>query len=309
MTSEKVEHTAIIAGFEPYFKVLKKYGFKQIVSGENKSTDKLYRFSHSKLNYIVHLTKAKSKPSLIFPKIYLKEFTKIFGELKLYKNSNLKDYPKENGEKTQAGLKLSFRSDEELQFILTKIDKILKLSTDVLSINYQEKSSMITNKENAVTPENKEVIDDIEVLFERNNITKIEREVLVKQRIGQSDYRDKVLDLWDSKCSVTGCDNTKFLIASHIKAWHECRNHASDCVNEYNALALIPNLDKAFDQHLISFNDDGTIIIGEMLTSNPNAMSILGINKNMKLRKELNDEQKKFLAYHRKKMQEQDKKD
>lgn len=51
------------------------------------------------------------------------------------------------------------------------------------------------------------------------NVT--ERKGLVTSRVGQGLYRKNILNKWDNKCSVTGYDNTKILISSHIVPWRE----------------------------------------------------------------------------------------
>jgi hypothetical protein len=50
-----------------------------------------------------------------------------------------------------------------------------------------------------------------------------ERDALVKTRVGQSSFRDKLLHRWSSSCSVTGLKNPAVLIASHIVPWSQCK--------------------------------------------------------------------------------------
>ena len=54
-----------------------------------------------------------------------------------------------------------------------------------------------------------------------------------------------------------------------------------------NGIFLSPNLDSLFDKHLISFEDNGDIIISKNLTTKD--LQTLGIYSDMKLRKVYDD--------------------
>ncbi len=110
----------------------------------------------------------------------------------------------------------------------------------------------------------------------------------VETRIGQQKFRENLLQYW-RECSVTGCSFHEVLIASHIVPWSEASD--SERLDVFNGLLLTPNLDKLFDNYLISFNSDGNILISKSLSSK--AKSDLGINPSMKLRR--TDE--KLLSY------------
>jgi len=71
------------------------------------------------------------------------------------------------------------------------------------------------------------------------------------------------------------------LRASHIKPWRDCSDEERLDFN--NGLLLIPNLDVAFEQYLIFFDDKGKILISRRL--NETSKKILGINDSMSLRK------------------------
>lgn len=119
----------------------------------------------------------------------------------------------------------------------------------------------------------------------------------VSSRLGQHEYRKSLLALWKNSCSVTSCANQDLLVASHIKPWRECTEN-NEWLNPYNGLMLIPNLDRAFDQGLISFSDTGSILISPKLTVSD--CEKLGISKSMALRFVL-PEHIPFLQYHRQK--------
>lgn len=139
---------------------------------------------------------------------------------------------------------------------------------------------------------------DVLVEFDSEKQLEKEREAKTTARIGQGEYRMSLRKLWGDSCSVTGCSNTDFLIASHIKPWRDCTEN-NEWLNPFNGLLLTPNLDSAFDQGYITFDDVGYIVVSSQL--NDEECEILGITKNMKLRF-IRDEHKPFLKYHKEKI-------
>ena len=89
---------------------------------------------------------------------------------------------------------------------------------------------------------------------------------------------------------------TDLLIASHIKPWSESSNEEK--LDPYNGLLLLPNYDKLFDKHLISFDDDGKIIISPQIKKEE--YKVLGISANDKLFNVFK-QNKPYLKTHRKK--------
>ena len=83
---------------------------------------------------------------------------------------------------------------------------------------------------------------------------------LAKARVGQGGYRQRMFEVWGGRCAMTGCSVEAVLIASHAQPWSLCET-AQQCLDEYNGLLLTANLDRLFDQGLIAFADDGTVII------------------------------------------------
>ncbi len=80
----------------------------------------------------------------------------------------------------------------------------------------------------------------------------------------------------------------------YLKPWRVSSNE--ERLNPFNGLLLIPNLDAAFDQGLISFKDSGRIVISSRLDAR--TISILGIDPETRLRK-IAKEHFRYLAYHR----------
>lgn len=119
------------------------------------------------------------------------------------------------------------------------------------------------------------------------------REAVINSRIGQGQFREALKRLWGG-CAVTGCDIAEVLKASHIKPWRISTNE--ERLNPYNGLLLVPNLDSAFDRGLISFDDNGSILISSVLSEE--SCLQLGINSSMNLRQS-GEQSKVYLKFHR----------
>ena len=119
-----------------------------------------------------------------------------------------------------------------------------------------------------------------------------EIETLIKARQGQGRFRQKLLELYPS-CPLTGLDIQPLLIASHIKPWSVCDDNERLC--RFNGLMLAPNIDRLFDNGLITFDTDGTIKISPTIDSENQKR--LGISPDMKLK--IRPESEKYFEYHR----------
>jgi len=104
------------------------------------------------------------------------------------------------------------------------------------------------------------------------------------------------MDYWGGQCAVTAVVIPEVLRASHCKPWADCTTDA-ERLDVYNGLLLTANLDALFDQGLISFSDQGKIIISNKLP--PDSLPDLGIHPAMTLR-QISPHHQPYLAYHRK---------
>lgn len=156
------------------------------------------------------------------------------------------------------------------------------------TINETQKKLLVSARENNLA-------DDIEAIRKDSTINETQKELLTFARIGQGKYRKDLIELWE-KCSVSECNMTDLLIASHIKPWSESSNEEK--LDPYNGLLLLPNYDKLFDKHLISFDDDGKIIISPHIKKGD--YKVLGISSKDKLFKVFK-QNKPYLKTHRKK--------
>jgi len=88
------------------------------------------------------------------------------------------------------------------------------------------------------------------------------RERYVKTRVNQNFFRQMILSNYHSKCAVTGIDMPALLIASHIIPWAQ---NEQERLNPTNGICLSALYDKAFDKHLISFDEDYRMILSTNL--------------------------------------------
>lgn len=128
---------------------------------------------------------------------------------------------------------------------------------------------------------------------EEFRLTGIEKEIITKYRVGQTNFRNSLL-FHQRKCKICGLSNENFLIASHIKPWSA--SNEFEKVDVHNGFLLCPHHDKLFDDGYISFKDNGEILISSLLDQ---ADQLL-MNVNPKLKIKLNNENLKYLKYHRK---------
>lgn len=100
---------------------------------------------------------------------------------------------------------------------------------------------------------------DYAVLSEAG-MNSIDREVTAKSRgIAQRFFRGNLLRLWQGSCAVTSVQEPRVLRSGHIKPWTE--SDVREKVDHFNGLLLVPNLDALFNEGLVSFRDDGRMMI------------------------------------------------
>lgn len=118
---------------------------------------------------------------------------------------------------------------------------------------------------------------------------------LTRQRIGQDVYRRALLDYWGGACAATGIALPAVLRGSHARSWAECESDAQR-LDVFNGFLLVANLDALFDQGLVSFLDDGTMICSGQLSLN--TLRALGLGAETRLRW-VAGEHRPYLAWHR----------
>jgi hypothetical protein len=106
------------------------------------------------------------------------------------------------------------------------------------------------------------VLDDIKAIDKDSSNSPTVKLQLSRARIGQGAFRKRVLAM-EPACRVTGIAVPALLRASHIKPWRESTN--AERLDGANGLMLAPHIDLLFDQHLISFTDEGQLIVSKKM--------------------------------------------
>jgi len=169
--------------------------------------------------------------------------------------------------------------------LLTYLEKELGQSIPVPKYGIQEDKIL---QDDTILQE----IEDFNMIHKE--LSETEREAIVQSRIGQGIFRSDLKKYWGEKCAVTGCKLIKILKASHIKPWSHSNN--TERLDLYNGLLLIPNLDSVFDKGYISFDDEGKIIISNLLSEDDRIK--LDVHSEMRIRK-IEEKHIKYLEYHR----------
>lgn len=125
-------------------------------------------------------------------------------------------------------------------------------------------------------------------------VTATQAERLAQARVGQGKFRADLLRAWANQCAVTGSQVLEAIRASHIKPWKYSNDN--ERLDSSNGLPLIANLDALFDAGLISFSDNGQMLISNELAKRE--LTLLGVAKK-KLRKAPSARMKKYLEFHR----------
>ena len=89
--------------------------------------------------------------------------------------------------------------------------------------------------------------------------TETTRQQLTAARIGQGKFRKDLLERWGGNCAILGVSRPELLRASHIKPWTSSNN--AERLDPANGLLLSAMYDAAFDALLLSFSDDGRLIL------------------------------------------------
>lgn len=135
---------------------------------------------------------------------------------------------------------------------------------------------------------------DIRDLEDDQTINETTRKRLCDARIGQGEFRKRMLKLWGGRCAVTRCDVDGILRASHAKPW----KHSTkvERLNPHNGLPLIATLDALFDRGLIAFDAKGKMLVSRQLTEENR--ELLGIPRNTA--RPFTSDQQKYVEWHRK---------
>ncbi|MEG0290834.1 MAG: HNH endonuclease [Erysipelotrichaceae bacterium] len=108
-------------------------------------------------------------------------------------------------------------------------------------------------------------IESIKKVYKIAELSETEKNILAKARMGQSLFRENLINKYDCSCMLCGLKNKELLVASHIKEW--CNSNNKERLDVNNGLLLCTQHDALFDNHLISFDEEGKVMISKDLNT------------------------------------------
>lgn len=103
-----------------------------------------------------------------------------------------------------------------------------------------------------------------------------ERQAIVLARRGQGLFRERVAAI-EKRCRITGVERREYLRASHSKPWRDATN--SERLDGENGLLLTPDVDFLFDRGLISFDDNGDVLVSPV--TDTSVLERMGLSASM----------------------------
>lgn len=130
--------------------------------------------------------------------------------------------------------------------------------------------------------------------IEESKIDLSEKIGLTKARVGQGEYRIKLLAECPF-CPITLVADDRLLIASHIKPW--VASNDFEKTDPKNGLMLTPTFDRLFDRGFLSFSEDKKTILSPFLSNMTYAK--IGISDNKIITHLPIEGREEYLQYHR----------
>ncbi len=239
------------------------------------STQKVTQMGRNNLTIYVKNDTLKN-PIVVHP--YFMEWAPIIHQqcgaeiefpVRRYINSNLSDFPVYKADHRASHSHFGFAIDADI----SRLPSLVEFLESHLNISSVDGSfRVVGNEDDPLT----------------------EREKVQAARIGQGQFRADLLELWDYRCPITQVDARELLRASHIKPWTDSTNF--ERLDPYNGLLLCAHVDALFDRGLISFENDGTMLISVVLSQEN--LQRLDLSQSVVL-SGLNEASFPYLRYHR----------
>lgn len=138
----------------------------------------------------------------------------------------------------------------------SKADKAMWLEMNSNWTNFWAESELATEHITSSIAIKKDISEN-DVSYSSEN-----KVITTTSRYGQSSFRKAVLSAHNDRCCITGIENTKLLIASHIIPWSKDETNR---LNPSNGLCLSSLHDKAFDAGLLTINQKFEVILSKEL--------------------------------------------
>ncbi len=195
-----------------------------------------------------------------------------------YIYEHLETYRKMTGKTPEKTIQERLQRDERF----TRIGRGIYALTEVLSKLENNDTGVFEIKSNQIVFLKKEQTEAVKK-------TKI--------RLGQNKFRSELLKTLKA-CPITGIDDKRLLIASHIKPW--VFSTPEERLNPLNGLLLSPLFDRLFDKSvgLITFTPEKYILISDKLS--PKNRKKLGIPHKTIIKSLPVEGREEFLEFHRK---------
>jgi HNH endonuclease len=174
--------------------------------------------------------------------------------------------------------------------LFAEIQKLVGFSQQALLVNEEGKDLFSWQK--------KEWEDNLERTVHTSELTETEKMAIVQSRRGQGRFRNDLMQV-EHECRITHIDNPDYLIASHIRPWRHSDN--TQRLDGENGLLLCPNIDLLFDRGLISFKNNGEVIISSVADKTNVAKMDVIVDRTMNVGNFTNKQQE-YLEYHRDKI-------
>jgi putative restriction endonuclease len=154
--------------------------------------------------------------------------------------------------------------DSEKQKIGNKGKSAASLSDQEIWNEYFGKWEKLALDSSAILSaiKNKPIDEILELEVDFNFIEGKEKIRLVKTRVNQNDFRQRILASYNEKCSITGISITPLLVASHIIPWSK---NKQERLNPRNGICLNNIHDKAFDKGLITITSDFKVKLSDAI--------------------------------------------
>jgi putative restriction endonuclease len=106
-----------------------------------------------------------------------------------------------------------------------------------------------------------------EIIAIKIPIGETEKRVLKNQRIYQDFFRRTVLSSHNNCCCISAVETPQLLVAGHIIPWSESKEHR---LNPENGLALCVLFDRAFDNGLMTIDEQFKVVYSKQIKSSKN---------------------------------------
>ncbi len=94
-------------------------------------------------------------------------------------------------------------------------------------------------------------------------IFEAEAEAKTKIRLGRKKFKEKLLPLWEQKCTICGIELPALLQASYSKPWKDSTD--AERIDVYNGILLCSNHDVLYEKGFIAFDGQGKLHISKQI--------------------------------------------